>query len=513
MRATRAILPILILGLMSAGALAVGSQERLTIAIGAEPTSLDVHNTRANSDENVAWYIYESLVSRNNAQVEVRPSLATSWEVSSDGLTWIFFLKQEVFFHDGTPFNAAAVVANFERLLNPAAPCIKSGVYSFVDRVEAIDEFTVAFKLKFPFGPTLAHIAHPGGGIASPTALEKYGTDIGQNPVGTGPFVLKSWSVGVGIVLVRNESYHGQAPAFAEIEFRTVREEAARVMMLETGDADIAIGIPPSESMRLAKDPRFQEFRTPTNRIVFIGINLKNPVFSDLRVRQALNYAVDKEAIIEEILDGYGSVSDSVLAPLTWGYVPGIRYEYDPYLARKLLREAGIPEGTKMTLKTPQGRYLRDAETAEAVQGYLIAVGLDVELEIMEWGAFITQVMQAPEEKATHYLYLMAFSPSTADADWLLRSCALCSSLPPLGYNATYFCNEEFDRLALEAQREVDPEKRLALYGEAQAIFRDAAPFIFLNVMEYVAVGRSDLGGVVASPIEYLFAWDAYVKP
>ena len=138
--------------------------------VGAEPQSLDVHNTRANSDEMVAWHIYESLVTRNNPELEIKPGLAESWTVSEDGLVWTFKLREGVKFHDGTLFNAQAVKYNFDRLLDPENPTIKSGVFNFIQQVEVVDDYTVRFINKFPFGAVLAHLAHPGGGIASPAA-------------------------------------------------------------------------------------------------------------------------------------------------------------------------------------------------------------------------------------------------------------------------------------------------------------------------------------------------------
>ena len=505
-------LGLLTLLALTTSVLGQGQQAKtLIIAVGAEATSLDVHNTRANSDENVAWYIYEALVSRNNPSLKVTPALATKWETSADGLKWTFHLKKGVFFHDGTPFNAEAVKANFDRLLDPKVKCIKSGLYSFIDRVEVVDTNTIAFVCKFPFGPVLAHLAHPGGGIASPAALKQYGNDISRHPIGTGPFTLKAWNVGVSITLERNAKYHGPKPSFESIIFKTVREDAARVMSIESGEADLAIGIPPIEAERLIKNPALQILRTPTNRIIFVGFNTKKAPFDDVRVRQALNYAVDKKAIIETVLHGYGTISDSVLAPLTWGYTPGQRYEYNPKKAQQLLKEAGVAPGTKMEIRTPQGRYLSDSEIAEAVQGYLIAIGLDVSLQTMEWGAFVGSITK-PEKEADQQLFLLGLSPSTADAEWLLRGVCMCDAFPPPGFNAFYFCNQQFDDLVNKALRTVDPKARLALYDKAQAIYRAEAPMIFLNVMEYVVVGKKDLSGVIVSPLEYLFAWDAYRK-
>jgi len=491
--------------------LAQDQTKQLVIAVGAETTTLDVHNTRANTDENIGWYMFETLVSRNNPKLEVTPSLATDWKISEDGLIWTFNLKKEVLFHDGTPFNAEAVKVTFDRLLNPEVRCIKSGLFSFVEHVDIIDSHTVAFKLKFPFAAFLAHLAHPGAGIISPTSLEKYGKDIDKHPVGTGPYTLKAWNTGVNVILERNPAYHGSKPSFETVIFKTVREDAARIMQIESGEADLAIGIPPIEAERLAKNSKFQIIRTPTNRIICVGMNQKKTPFDDVRVRQALNYAVNKQEIIDTILNGYGTESDSVLAPLTWGYTPGFRYEYNPQKAKQLLKEAGIAPGTKIEIRTPQGRYLSDTEIAEAVQGYLMAIGLDVSLKVMEWGAFLGSITK-PEKEADHQLFLLGLLPSTADADWLLGGTSTCDAIPPTGFNVSYFCNQEFDDLVKKAQQTINPKERLTLYDKAQAIYRAEAPIIFINVMEYIIVGKKNLGGVVASPLEYLFTWDAYRK-
>lgn len=504
---------ILLLCLMLPAAFGeTAAKDSMVFVVGAEPQSLDVHNTRANSDEMVAWHIYESLVTRNNPELEVRPGLAESWTVSKDGLVWTFKLRKGVKFHDGTPFNAQAVKYNFDRLLDSKNPTIKSGVFNFIEQVEVVDDYTVKLINKFPFGAVLAHLAHPGGGIASPAALEKYGSRIGDNPVGTGPYRLKTWVPGDRIVLERYDGYSGTSkPKMREIVFKVAREEATRVMMLETGEADVATNIPPDEAERLKSNPNLQVLRCPTNRVIYIGMNNLSAPFDNVKVRQAVNYAVDKEAILEHVLNGYGGICDSPVAPLTWGYVDGKRYEYNPEKAKQLLKEAGVAPGTRIKLWAPQGRYLKDAETAQAVAGYLSAVGFNVDFQIMEWGAYTSKTTVVPE-KAEHQLFLMGGSPSTADADWLLRAVLTTDSLPPVGYNSYYYSNKVVDELVVKAQRTVDPEERLALYGKIQEELREDAPWLFLTIMENVAVAKKDLGGLIISPLEYVFAYDAYFK-
>ncbi|MDI6824333.1 MAG: glutathione ABC transporter substrate-binding protein [Bacillota bacterium] len=472
--------------------------KRLVFGLGSEPARLDPQDATDNPSYMATEHIYEKLVDFDE-KMDIHPKLAESWEVKDEGLTWVFHLKKGVKFHDGTPFDAQAVKANFDRVLNPDNKLARHGLYApYVDRVEAPDEFTVVFRLKQPFGALLAHLAHSAGGIISPAALEKYGKDIARNPVGTGPFKFKEWAPGDHITLVRNEEYWGTKPKLDELVFRPIPEGASRVMALETGEVDVAYPVPATEVERLKGNPGLKVVVTPTLRVIYVGIKVTQKPFDNVKVRQALNYAVDKKAIVDTVLRGLAQVADSPLSPLTWGYSPTYTYAYDPEKAKQLLQEAGVKPGTRVKLWTPEGRYLMDRQTAEVVQNNLQAVGLEVDFQKWEWAAYLDELDK--KQESPYELFLLGWAPSTGDADWGLR--------PLLGTdmadNNALYSNPGLDKMLADAAAESDRAKRKALYADIQKLIMDEAPWIFLHVMHQTVGIRQGVEGVFISPLEMI---------
>ena len=316
----------------------------VTYAAGADPDNLDPANAESNPSEAVNRMMYENLA-RFDEKLKIVPGLASKWQQSKDGLTWTFFLRKGVKFHDGTPFNAEAVKVFVERMIGPEKPS-RSGLYvPFVNTVEVVDDYTVKINLKAPFAFFLNNLAHSASGIVSPTALKTLGKDISRKPVGTGPFKFVEWIHGDHITMVRNDQYWGGKPKLDKIIVKTVKEDSARVMMLQSGDAHLIVRIPSEDIARLEKDPKIKLDSTETLRVLYISINCSKKPFTDVRVRQALNYAVDKESIVKNLYQGRALVSSGIVAPLTTGYVRVQGYSYDPEKAKKLLAEAGFPNG------------------------------------------------------------------------------------------------------------------------------------------------------------------------
>src|SRR5213593_3793915 len=251
----------------------------LTFATGADPDSLDPQNTQSNPGEQVNRMMHENLI-RFNAKMQLEPGLAESWSVSKDGLTWTFKLRKGVKFHEGTAFDAKAVKYFFDRVLGDEKP----------------------------FKAFLFIMAHSAGAIVSPAAHQKWGKDLALHPVGTGPFKFVEWVKGDHVTMERNDAYWGGRPNLDRVLVKTVREDQARVLMLESGDADLIVNIPTEEIPRLKKDPRFTIESSPTARALFIVINVKKKPFDDVRVRQALNYAVNRDTIVKELFQNNAQV-------------------------------------------------------------------------------------------------------------------------------------------------------------------------------------------------------------
>jgi ABC-type transport system substrate-binding protein len=316
----------------------------VTVALGVAVPTLDPGIPAGTPAATVRRHIYEGLVSMTE-DGKIVPELASEWTVSRDGLTWTFRLRKGVSFHDGTPFDAAAMKASLDRILDPKEALPNRRYLEAIDRVEAPDPQTVRIVLKEPFGAFLQHLAYDQGFAVSPAALAKHGKDIAKNPVGTGPYRFDSQVSGQSITLTRFPQYRGGQPALAKLIFTTVSEDATRVAQLESGQASVIVNVPPREAVRLGSRKDLAILSKEGNRVAHIGINVTKKPFDDKRVRQALNFAVTKRGVVTGILSGYGAEAQSIVAPSTWGYRAVPIYRYDVGRAKQLLAEAGYPKG------------------------------------------------------------------------------------------------------------------------------------------------------------------------
>lgn len=487
-----------------------GAAQELIVATGADPVRLDPPDQTDNISETVLRHVMDGLVEFDE-EMNFVPALATSWEVVGDGEGYRFFLREGVTFHDGTPFNAEAVKFNFDRIIDGQLrrtallkPYIKS--------VEVEDEFTVVMYTHFPFGALLNYLAHGASLIQSPAAIEAQGENIGRRPVGTGPFQFDRWVVGDYITLTAYEDYWGGAPELSGIRFRVVPEEATRVFQLETGEAHVVVRVPPTEVPRLEAASGTDVLIADSLRVVYIGMVVHKTPLDNVLVRRAINHAIDKNTIVDQILEGFGAPADSPIAPLTQGYYSTGGYEYNPDLARELLAEAGYPDGFDISFWTPSGRYLKDYETALVVQQMLAEVGIRADLQVIEWATYISSLFDVDKDTTEAELYLLGWAPSTGESDWVLRPLFSSDLFPPIGDNASYYANPDLDALIQAAMRETDPEARDALYAEAQKIIHEDAVWAPLHALKQVVGVRSNVEGVSILPIEIVLVKDAVIR-
>lgn len=472
-------------------------------AAGADPDNLDPANAESNPSEAVNRMMYENLV-KFDEKLKIVPGLATRWEQSKDGMSWTFYLRTGVKFHDGTPFNAEAVKVFIERMIGPEKPS-RAGLYTpFVSSVQVIDDATVKINLKAPFAFFLNNLAHSASGIISPTALKTYGKDISRRAVGTGPFKFVEWVHGDHLTMVRNDDYWGGKPYLDKIIVKTVKEDSARVMMLQSGDAHLIVRIPSEDIPRLEKDANIRLDSTETLRVLFIGINCTKKPYMDVRVRQALNYAVDKESIAKNIYQGRALPSDGMIAPLTTGYFPVKGYPYDPERAKKLLAEAGFPNGFKGKLWSPQGRYPKDFEMAQAIQQQLKKVGVDCTLDTMEWAAYLAATRKPPDQNESE-LFLLGWAPSTAESRWILYPLFTTEQWVPGGNNRTFYSNKEFDDLVNKFTRATTKADMDNYLKAAQELLTKEAPSIPIIVTKETIGYSKKLHGVINSPLELTY--------
>jgi peptide/nickel transport system substrate-binding protein len=482
----RLVLLTLILALGVAAPAVAQPAGTLVVGLVAEPVNLDPAQVTDLNSNRVGRRIVETLVTFPEESTQIVPGLAESWTVSKDGLRYTFKLRKGVSFHDGTPLDAEAVKFSIDRQINPAHPFNKLGKYPFanfffgnIKAVEVVDPLTVEFVLKEPRASFLAVLTAGAASIVSPTAVRKYGQDYALTPVGTGPFKYVSWERGQRVVLEKNPSYWRFSVKLDRVIYRPIVEDQARLTELLTGALDLIVGTPPDYVGQLEANPKVTLLKQVGAHVWYLGINNQKKPFDDKRVRQALNYAVNKDAIVRDVLKGTGSLSVGPVLPKTWGADGGLKpYPYDPERARKLLADAGHPAGFTTTLWVPESGSGMQSPVAMStvIQSNLKAVGVNVSLQTMEWGAYLAKLRSKEQE-----LFALSWMAGNEDPDMVMYPLLHSSQWTPNGPNRALYKNERFDEMLHQARLTTDEKKRADLYRQAQRILVDDAPWIFVD--------------------------------
>jgi ABC-type transport system substrate-binding protein len=484
-------------------------RQKLIIAQETDPSTMDAHYVVDSASASIMEHMVEPLLELT-PKGEVVPKLVEKWEVSADATEFTLKLKKRIKFHDGQPFNAEAVKVNFDRRIDPKAATKFYFLVAQIESVTVVDEYTVRIKTKVPFAPLLSHLTYPTNGIQSPAALKRSWDKPLRIPIGTGPFIFKEWVPGNRLVMVRNDNYWGINPTLSEVTFRVISDDASRVVALEKGDVQVAVQIPPSDIPRLKAGPKIKIMTTPSVRTIYLGINCLKEPFTDKRIREALNYAVNKEAIVEHVLGGAGRVSDAPISPGIFGYAPIKTYEYSVEKAKALLAEAGFPEGFETTLHIPTGRYYEDVAVASAVAADLLKVGVKAEIKRMDWDTYIPFIFR-DKAVAEHKLYLLGWNTVTGDADYGLYTLFHSGEWPRKGMNVSFFKNEKVDQLLDAARGTASPGERKKLYKEAMTVIAEEAPWIFLYGETQITGVRANVKDIVVHPIKSVIATQAKV--
>ncbi len=461
------------------------------------------------------FLIYDGLV-RFTEKMTIEPQLATEWSTSADGRTWTFKLRRGVSFQDGTPFNADAVVFHVERQMDPKGNASNRPLWDPIAGIRKVDDYTVAITTHTPYGALLATLAHGSGGIVSPEGVRKHGANFKLNPVGAGPYMVEKWDVGSEVVLKRFDGYWGGKPPFARIVLKHVPDPATRLAMLQSGQADVINAVPVESVGQLQAVPTVEVIARPALRTFGYGINLNRSAFQDVRVRRALNHAVDKAALVKAVFRGYATAIDSPLSPFTTGYGPVGRYEYDPDKARRLLAEAGWkpgPDGVlrkdgqpfEVSVLTPQGMLPKDLEVTQAFQAFLGKIGVKATINKVEPAAFWDH-LRVPPDRIAWDLVLFGFNPSNGDGGYHLSS--LFAANPsrterPKVWNFTWYANPRVDSLLAEADQTVDAAKRKGQLVEAARLVWEDAPYVWLYAENVVVAKRKELHGVEVQPVVF----------
>jgi peptide/nickel transport system substrate-binding protein len=396
--------------------LAASRDAVLTIAVAADPITLDPNATRDTTSNMYYGNMFEGLYDLD-ADGKPQPSLAESYKVIDD-LTWEFKLRPGVKFHDGTDFNADAVKFTYDRTLDPS---FKTGWRSFIDpvaNVEIIDPLTVRIHTKTPFPTLLAQLSYLP--IVSPTAVQKEGAEgFGKAPVGTGPYKFKEWIPGTRLALDAFNGYWRGPARIKHVVIRPIPELSTRISELETGGVDIIMQVPPDQVARLKKNPSLKIVGVASTQPMVLQINTRatNKVLADIRVRQALSLAIDRVAVKNQLLLGQATLINGPVTPEYLGYDASLPVPtYDPEKAKALLREANAV-GTKLVYSTPSGRYVQDTQIAEVVADQLRAVGFDVTIQPLE----IAQYVQRLQNRTIGDLVYIGIGSEDLDAGTVLQ--------------------------------------------------------------------------------------------
>jgi len=479
----------------------------------AEPKSLDPATVTAANDFRILVNMYDGLVRNKSGTLEIEPALATEWEISEDGTEYTFTLREGVTFHDGTPFNAEAVKFTFDRMLDEEHPYYDTGpfplafFFSSVENVEVIDDMTVKFTLSEPYAPFMSNLASPTGSIVSPAAVEQHGADFGRNPSGTGAFKFAEWRSNEAVVVEKNPDFWDGAPPLDAVVFRPITDANTRTAEMLSGGLDVMVEVPPV-SLSEFQGEEFKIVEQAGPHVWFLILNLKEGPFTDQKVRQAANYAINKTALVENVLEGTAEVAAGPTPPaFAWAYNEELEpYPYDPEKAKELLAEAGMenPEVTFFVTEGGSG-MLDPIAMGTAIQADLEAVGFDVEIQTYEWNTFLGEVNPGLEGKAD----MAEMAWMTSDPDTLPFLTLRTAAFPEEGgFNSGYYSNPKVDELLEQARVETDQDKRAELYKEMQAIVQEDAPWVFVANWKQNAVTAANVENFQLQPTFYLVLQD-----
>jgi peptide/nickel transport system substrate-binding protein len=488
---------------------------------GEDAKTLDPINAETGETVKVILNLYDTLVAFHDETLEIVPALATEWETSVDGLTWTFRLREGVRFHDGTNLDADAVVFSFERLMqddhpyvtDPARPYKPS--YQGIREIKAADAGAVVFQLREPSAVFLNNLAMFPASIVSPTAVKKHGKAFSTNPAGTGPFRFERWNRDQQLVLAANENYWRERPRIDRVVFVPVSESATRVQQLRRGEIHIADNLPPTELDALAKEPGLVVAEQIAMNVSYLAMQMDKPPLDDLRVREAIWMALEKEALIRVAYAGHAEPAVNMVPRNMWGHNDVISDRpFDPAKAREMLEAAAADKGFSLPLQLslavmsePRPYMEQPLQVATFVKDSLAAIGIEATIDlqpvIQHFGAMMRGDFQ---------LGLAGWTTDNGDPDNFLYSLLDADNISESGNNMSHYRNDEVHELLLAGQQELDREKRLPIYQRAQELIFADAPVVPLVSTQQRVAQTSRLKGYKLHPATLVRLRHAYFE-
>lgn len=472
----------------------------MVVAMQADVTNLDPHVSSNGVSNTVTNTMYEALVTFD-ADANIIPMLAKEWTMSEDGLTYTFVLNEGVTFHDGEPFNAEAVIANWERGKADQSLRVYSQTKSWVSAV-ADSEYQLTITLDAPNNTFLNKLTQVR--IVSPKAIEELGKDgLAKQSAGTGPYVFAERVDGGYTKVVRNENYWREGPKVDSLTFKVVPEDGSRIAMLKTGEADIITPVPPIQVEQIEGDSNIVVMNEKgiTYRYVTLNKNYtladgRQP-FNDVRVRQAMNYAFDNEAFCQVVFQGYAVKPTSIFSDSIMYYAEQTPYDLDLEKAQALMEEAGYADGFPVTIWVDNTTI--EMQGAEFVKQQLAQINIDVTVEPQE-STTIADRTALPEDETEVQMWYVNWSSGSYEADGSMRNILHGEKFPPSGYNTAFWNNAEFNQLLDDALVSTDEAEIADLYAQAQAIAWEECPWMFLANDNSITAQRSYVKGLTYKP-------------
>ncbi|WP_286846770.1 MULTISPECIES: ABC transporter substrate-binding protein [Aminobacterium] len=492
---------LLVMLFVASAGFAESKKDTLIVANIYDAKTMDPHATNDVASSGAMMQMYETLIALDDAN-NVVPQLAEKWE-KLDDVTYRFYLLKGVRFHNGEELKASDVKYSIERAMSPKGAAIQN-YSSEVESVSVVDDYTVEIKTKRSSTPFLASLSHTWGSIMNAKAVEAAGDNYGMQPIGTGPFKFAEWARGDRIVLERFDDFHGNKPAYKTLVIRAITEPTSRTIELESGAVDIAYQITTNDIKRVEENPNLKLMRVMDNSTTYLGFNCSKKPFDDVRVRQAINMALDTVGINQAVYRGVGQAPAGPFAPNVKYYDKSLSIpEPNIETAQKLLEEAGYKDGFKAEIWTNDKKERVDMATI--IQSQLQELGITVEIKVLEWGAYLDGL-----KEAKHDMFIVGWTASVPDPDFAVAGVFHSSMKGKM--NFAFFGDLEVDALIEQGKTLPDGSEREALYKELQLQLNEKRPWVYLLNDEQICGLQKNVKGFRPSPRGYHELYNVYFE-